>query len=82
MPKQACYLVGGGPSKGNTGVSPDYKKVATMIWTNIHGTTQAVWSLVGLGVSKRVLPDAEMGNDGEMAGIEWTFKHDSVVPLP
>lgn len=68
--------------EGRDPVSPTYKKVATMIWTNIHGNVQAVWSLVGLGVSKRVLPDAEMSNDGEMASIEWTFKHDSIPPLP
>ena len=67
---------------GRDPVTADYKRVATMVWTNIHGDVQAVWSLVGLGVSKRVLPDGEMANDGEMAGIEWTFKHDSIVPLP
>lgn len=68
--------------EGRDPVSPIYKKVATMIWTNIHGEVAAVWSLVGLSVSKRSTPDAEMGNDGEMASIEWTFKYDSMVPLP
>lgn len=67
--------------EGRDPVAPTYKRVATMIWTNIHGDTQAVWSLVGLGVSKRATPDAEMANDGEMAGIEWTFKYDSIVPI-
>lgn len=67
---------------GRDPVLPEYKKVATMIWTNIHGDVAAVWSLVGLAVSKRATPDAEMANDGEMAAIEWTFKYDSMDPLP
>lgn len=67
---------------GRHPVLPGYKKVATMIWTNIHGNVAAVWSLVGLGVSKRATPDGEMGNDGEMAALEWTFKYDSMDPLP
>ena len=68
--------------EGRDPVAPTYKRVATMIWTNIHGNVTAVWSLVGLAVSKRGTPDAELANDGEMAAIEWTFKYDSMVPLP
>lgn len=63
-------------------VAPTYKRVATMVWKNIHGEVKGTWALIGLGVSKRVLPDGEMGNDGEMAAIEWTFKHDDIKPLP
>ncbi len=68
--------------EGREPVSPDYKKVATMVWTNIHGDVAATWSLIGLAVSKRGGPAAEMANDGEMASLEWTFKYDSMVPIP
>ncbi len=67
---------------GRDPVQPGYKRPATMTWINIHGEVAGVWSIVGMFCSKRVLPDAEMGNDGEMTTIEWTFKHDSCVPLP
>lgn len=63
-------------------VSPGYKRPATMLWFNIHGEVKGKWEILGMFCSKRVLPDAEMGNDGEMTQIEWTFKHDSCVPLP
>lgn len=68
--------------EGRDPVTPTYKKVATMIWTDIHGVERTSWSLVGLAVSKRGTPDGEMANDGEMAAIEWTFKYDSMVPVP
>ena len=52
------------------------------VWKNIHGEPAATWALSGLAVSKRATPDAEMANDGDMAAIEWTFKYDSMIPLP
>lgn len=67
---------------GRDPVSPEYKKVATMLWKNIHGEVTSTFSLVGIACSKRTTPDAEMGNDGEMATNEYTFKYDSCVPLP
>jgi len=67
---------------GRDPVQPGYKRAATMTWINIHGEVAGVWDIRGIFCSKRTLPDAEMGNDGEMAQIEWTFKHDSCVPIP
>ena len=67
--------------EGRDPVSPTYKKVATLLFKDIHGVTAVTYSLVSLAVSKRALPDLEMGNDGEMATIEYTFKYDSCEPV-
>lgn len=67
---------------GRDPVQPGYKRAATMTWIDIHGNVAGVWSIANMWASKRVLPDGEMANDGEMTTIEWTFKHDSCVPLP
>jgi hypothetical protein len=63
-------------------VSPTYKKTGTMLYKDIHGNVTMARELIGLAVSKRVDPDLEMENDGEMATTEWTFKYDDVNPLP
>ena len=67
--------------EGRDPVLPTYKKVATVQAKDIHGKVAASYSLVGLAVSKRDLPDFEMANDGEMAEATYTFKYDDVLPL-
>ena len=68
--------------EGKDPVSPTYKKTGTMLYKDIHGNVKMSREILGLAVSKRVDPDLEMANDGEMATPEWTFKYDDVKPLP
>lgn len=67
--------------EGQDPVTLTYKKIATLIHKSISGTNKARYSLVGLFISKRKLPDLEKANDGEAAMIEWTFKFDDILPL-
>lgn len=62
-------------------VSPSYKKAATLVHSSISGINSKSFQLVGVFPCKRKLPDLEMENEGEMAGIEWTFKADDILPL-
>ena len=62
-------------------VAPSYKKAATLIQQSNTGNIVANYSLVGVFISKRVLPDLEMQGDGEMAAIEYTLKVDDIIPL-
>ena len=68
--------------EGRDPVTPTYKRVGTMIFTNIENGKSVSYELIGLFISNRVLPDVDMLNDGEMAKIEYTFKYDSIIPLP
>lgn len=67
--------------EGQDPVSPLYKKPATLIHKRLSGTSTARFALVGLFISKRVLPDLDKNNEGEAAMIEWTFKFDDIIPL-
>ena len=62
-------------------VSPLHKKIGTL--TMFSGTlfNQPSWTLLGLWVSKRALPDLDLDNDGEMATIVWTLKASEMLPL-
>jgi len=62
-------------------VQPSYKKVGTLIHKSISGATLRTYSLVGAYPSKRVLPDLEMENEGELALVEWTIKVDDMEPI-
>lgn len=62
-------------------VSPTYKKIGTLIMQSITGTVLRSFSMDGLFLSKRALPEFDMNNEGEMAVIEWTFRADNVLPL-
>ena len=67
--------------EGRDPVSPLYKKVATMLWKSIDNQVAKSYQLLGLFASKRATPDAEKGNDGELALVEYTFKYDSMIPI-
>jgi hypothetical protein len=62
-------------------VLPTYKIVGTLIHKSISGETLRTYSLVGAFPSKRVLPDLEMANEGEMAAVEWTISVDDILPI-
>jgi len=61
-------------------VSPTYKKVATLIHQSISGNASRTYSIVNAFPTKRVLPDLEMENEGELAAVEWTISVDDIVP--
>jgi hypothetical protein len=62
-------------------VSPTYKKAGTILMKSLSGKTIRSRSIVGAFIHKRVDPDLELANEGEMAAIEYTVKVDDVLPL-
>lgn len=62
-------------------VLPTYKKAATLITFSISGLTTVTKSLIGVFPKKRVLPDREMTNEGEIALVEWALNVDKILPL-
>jgi hypothetical protein len=62
-------------------VSPLHKKLATLTLFSQTLLNQPSWSLLGLWIMKRALPDLDLDNDGEMAGIVWTMKANELIPL-
>lgn len=68
-------------AEGQDPVSPTYKKVGTITHKSISGTNLRSYTLVGAFVMKRVLPDLEKENEGEMAAAEWTISVDDILPI-
>lgn len=62
-------------------VSPTYKKVGTLIHKSISGATLRTYSNIGMFPTKRVLPDLEKENEGEIALVEWTISADDIEPI-
>jgi hypothetical protein len=67
--------------EGQDPISPTYKKPCTLIMTSLSGNKSKSYTLIGVFVSKRVLPDLDKSDDGEMAQIEWTMSVDDIIPL-
>lgn len=62
-------------------VAGTYKKSGTLIMETISGTADRSYTLVGVFPTKRVLPDLELANEGEMASVEWTLSVDDIIPV-
>ena len=62
-------------------VLPTYKKVGTLIHKSNSGETLRTYSLLKAFPTKRVLPDLEMENEGEIALVEWTISVDDLLPI-
>lgn len=62
-------------------VTPTYKKSGNLTHKTLSGTTNGVWTLGGVWIKKRKLPDLEKANEGEPAMIEWTFSCDNCDPI-
>jgi hypothetical protein len=62
-------------------VVPSYKKVATLLHKSISGAVLRTYSLIAVFPTKRVLPDLEMSNEGEMAVVKWTLSVDDILPV-
>jgi len=67
--------------EGQDPISPTYKKPCTLIMQSLSGQKEKSYTLIGVFVTKRALPDLDKGDDGEMAQIEWTFSFDDILPL-
>ena len=62
-------------------VLPLYKKQGTLIMERISGKGDRSFTVTGVFPTKRVLPDLEMANEGEMATVEWTLSVDDIIPV-
>lgn len=62
-------------------VLPTYKLAGTLIHKSISGNSFRTFSLIGVFPTKRVNPDLEMSNEGEMATVEWTLSVDDILPI-
>ena len=67
--------------EGQEPVLPTYKKAGTIIMKSLSGKILRTRSIVGAYISKRTDPDLELGNEGDMAMIEYTIKVDDVLPF-
>lgn len=67
--------------EGQDPVSPTYKKGGTLVVQSISGAKTKSYTLVGLFVTKRALPDFEMGNEGDLAVVTYTFSADDMLPV-
>jgi hypothetical protein len=60
-------------------VSPNYKKIATLVMQRIGPGPSVVKQLTGVFPTKLKYPDLEQANEGEMATLEITLSADSVL---
>lgn len=67
--------------QGQDPVHPLYKKVGTLVQERIGFGLPKTYTLVGLWISKRQIPNSEMANEGEMQELELTFQADNVIPV-
>lgn len=67
--------------EGQCPVVSGYKKTATLIHKALDGSVQGKYTISGLWIMKRKLPDLDKTNDGEIAQIEWSFSSDSIVEI-
>ncbi len=65
--------------EGQDPVKSTYKKTATLIHKTISGSKQGKYTIRGLWITKRKLPDLDTTNAGDIALIEWTFSLDKAT---
>lgn len=62
-------------------VMPTYKKPCTLIHKDTQGNAKRSFTLVGVFPKKRMLPDLDRTNEGEIAMVTYTMSCDDVVPI-
>ena len=67
--------------EGKEPVSPTYKKTGTIRWPSLSGRKKRGYTLAGLFVSGRNLPEGDMSNEGEAAMIEYAMSADVVLAI-
>lgn len=67
--------------EGQDPITPTYKKPCTLGMDSLSGASSRNYTLVGVFVKKRALPDLDKENDGDMAMATWTLSYDDILPL-
>jgi hypothetical protein len=67
--------------EGQDPVSPTYKKPGTLIYKSLSGRPIARYTLLGVFISARTLPETDRANEGEPAVIMWSMHADDILPL-
>jgi hypothetical protein len=67
--------------EGKDPVTPTYKKTVTVTFPSISKQGGRAYTLMGVWVTARTIPDFEMNNNGEMAEAEWMFSADEIIPI-
>jgi hypothetical protein len=68
--------------EGKNPVSPGYKKGAVLILKSLSENTRRSYTMIGLFVTKRTLPDLEMAGDGEQVSTVWGMSCDDIIATP
>lgn len=58
-----------------------YKKPATLVHKSISGQSERSYTLLGVWVSARKMPDLDMANEGEMNTVTYTMSYDDIIPI-
>ena len=61
-------------------MTPGYRKAASLVMQSGSGQIIKTYTLMNLFPTKRATPDLDMGNEGELALLTWTFKGDTALP--
>lgn len=67
--------------EGQDPVVATYKKASTLSHFSGTGNIARNFSMLGVWISKRKLPDLAFDNAGDMAVTEYTLEVDSIIPL-
>jgi hypothetical protein len=67
--------------QGQGDVSPVYKKTGTLTYISLDGTVFRQYTLNGCFVTKRELPDLDMGDEGNMTESTWDISVDELLPV-
>ena len=67
--------------EGQDPVLPTYKKTVTLVHQRLSGAGDRSFTLSGVFVKKRTLPDLELLNEGDMAMVEWLMSGDDIIPI-
>lgn len=67
--------------EGQDPVTATYKKAATLIHKSNSGRVLRTFSLIGVFVFKRGLPELKMVEEGEMAVVKWSLSIDDLEPI-
>jgi len=67
--------------EGQDPILPTYKKPCTLIHKSVGGTNNRTFTLLGVFVKARKLPDLDKANEGELAMVTYTMSVDEIIPL-
>jgi hypothetical protein len=63
-------------------VKPDYLKNATLIFKSLTDLHSKSYALIECFPHKRVIPNADMNDEGKAAEITWTFRCTEIKHIP